>query len=70
MTKLYTYICVACGGDNIINEQPSRWDTNEQDWITDYEVMSRGDSWCEDCGDYHEIKRVEWHPVLPEEVTK
>jgi hypothetical protein len=69
MTKLYTFLCTCCDGDNVIYEQPSRWDTREQEWIPDNEI-SAGQSWCEDCGDYHDIKRVEWHPVLPEEVTK
>jgi len=70
MTKLYTFICTCCGGDAVIWERPSRWSNKEQEWeYTDYTVKSN-ETWCDDCGDYHDIKRVEWHPILPEEVTK
>ncbi len=69
MTKLYTFICVGCDGDSLVYELPTRWSVKEQNWVLSDDAV--GDAvWCDDCGDYSQIKKVEWHPVLPEEVTK
>ena len=70
MTK-YTFICTCCDGNDIIMDWPTRWNTTKQSWVMIENVTeAQGlDAWCNDCGDYFQMKRVDWHPVLPEEVS-
>lgn len=63
--QLITFVCIDCGGSDITLEQPQKWDVDKQEWVSGGHPSN---FWCDDCGEWTDMKCVEWHPI-PQKVT-